>query len=159
MPYEITQANGSSILTPECNEGCGLDHYRNPRDERWTRNHVVVRCTVQRRKNPGRRSASFEFSRSKSAPPDPDSRIVSAGLLSQLSSPAAATAAFTGNVAVTAKDRAVTAGLKRHRRWLSAIRTNHRRSLSRSRTVTPATASSTAVGLLGLAAWLAALWG
>jgi hypothetical protein len=61
-----------------------------------------------------------------------DARIISAGLLSQLSSPTTASAAFTGNVAVTAKDRAVAAGLKGHRRRLSAIRTNHRSSLGRS---------------------------
>ena len=48
----------------------------------------------------------------------------------------ASSTAFPSLVAIPAIDRAVAARLKRYSRGLATTRTNHRRSLSRSRTVT-----------------------
>ncbi len=70
-------------------------------------------------------------------------------------SPAAAAAALARLVAVPAKNRTIPARFKRHCCRLAATRTNHRRSLCRSRTV----AGAPLVVLLCLAASLATLRG
>ena len=67
------------------------------------------------------------------------------------------TTAFPRLVAIPAEDRPVTAWLKRHRSWLAAARTDDRRSLCRSRTITAA--GTPLVVFLCHTARLAAFWG